>query len=417
MKKASGFLYSVKELFLQSFSVNHIKKMFGNMYSLQVRQAIIQVNLNRMTSVCAVVGLFELVALPYYALNEYSEANGFAYICFCSQLFLLLTAFYYGIKGILLIYKKEAAPATVLKLYLTYYLCVSVGCLLYIYSDIARGVPSNTIYYLAMVISTIPIFTFKEALFFIILNTGGLFGILIYSGKESLMNNIHLVFILLISWVIMFHLRTYMYRIMYDKYNLEDMNKALDIQTKIDPLTSLPNRRALDEYVREKLQYWKENNSKVMILMLDIDNFKNYNDTFSHMDGDDCLNAVAQAIIKKLNEYDGIEYILARTGGEEFISIIENWKTEEKILEICVQLNKAVENMHLVSGEGSCHKYVTVSIGCSIYDPQDTRNEGENPVNAQFRLADYELYNSKKEGKNCVSFRGRIINHFSETGI
>jgi GGDEF domain-containing protein len=73
--------------------------------------------------------------------------------------------------------------------------------------------------------------------------------------------------------------------------------------------------------------------------------------------------------------------------------------------------------MHLVSGEGSCHKYVTVSIGCSIYDPQDTRNEGENPVNAQFRLADYELYNSKKEGKNCVSFRGRIINHFSETGI
>lgn len=214
----------------------------------------------------------------------------------------------------------------------------------------------------------------------------------------------------------MFHLRTYMYRILYNRYSLEDKNKALDMQTKIDPLTNLPNRRALDEYVRERLPHWKENNCKVMVLMLDIDNFKNYNDTFSHLDGDDCLNAVAQAIIKKLNEYEGIEYILARTGGEEFIAILENWKTEEEVLGICLQLNKAVEDMHLVSGEGSCHQYVTVSIGCSIYDPMDARNEGENPVNAQFRLADYELYNSKKEGKNRVSFKGKIINQFSETG-
>lgn len=250
----------------------------------------------------------------------------------------------------------------------------------------------------------------KGSAFFIILNTAGVLGILLHNGREAFSQNIHLLFILLASWLVMFQLRTYMYRIMHQKFKLEEINKTLDLQTKIDPLTNLPNRRALNEYIKEKLPNWKAQNKKVMVLMLDIDNFKNYNDTFSHLDGDDCLNAVAQAIIRKLNEHEKIEYILARTGGEEFIAILENWETEEEILKICVALNRAVESMHLVSGQGSCHQYVTISIGCSIYDPTDVRNEGENPINAQLRLADYELYNAKKEGKNRVSFKGRILN-------
>jgi diguanylate cyclase (GGDEF)-like protein len=417
MIKASGILSSVKELLLQSFSVSHIKRPFGNEYCQQVRQSIIQINLYRMISLCVIIIVFELLTLPYYTLNKsYCTISYYGYINFCSQLFLLLVSVCCGIIGLIINNQKVTDFKKNLRLYLTYYLCISVGCLCYIYSDISRGAVSNTIYYLALIISTIPIFALKEALFFIILDTGGVLGILIYNGKDSLMNNKQLIFILLVSWILMFHLRTFMYRIMYNRYKLEDMNKKLDMQSKIDPLTSLPNRRALDEYVKGKLQNWKANNSKVMILMLDIDNFKNYNDTFSHLDGDDCLNAVAQAIIKKLNEYNGIEYILARTGGEEFISIIENWKTEEEILDICLQLNKAVEDMHLVSGEGSCYQYVTISIGCSVYDPRDVHAQGDNPVSAQFRLADYELYNSKKEGKNRVSFKGKIINKLSEVG-
>lgn len=417
MFKASDIISSVKELFLQSFSVKQIQKRFENKYLMQVRQSIIQINLSRMISLCAVITVFELVALPVYAVYEYfPSAEKIYYLNFFSQLFLLAVSIGFGVKGLYIYQKKEADYSKNSYLYLIYYMCVSAGCLCYIYSDIKRGVSSNTIYYLGLILATIPIFTFKETIVFITLNTAGVLVILLFNGIAAFLNNIHLFFILLASWVVMFLLRTHIYRVIYQKYQLEEMNKKLDLQTKIDPLTNLPNRRALDEYVKEKLPYWKAHNKKVMVLMLDIDNFKNYNDTFSHLDGDDCLNAVAQAIIKKLNEYEGIEYILARTGGEEFIAILENWKTEEEILDICVQLNKAVENMHLISGEGSCYQYVTISIGCSIYDPQDMHNEGENPINAQFRLADFELYNSKKEGKNRVSFRGRIINQFLETG-
>jgi|GEM_PF-658850 len=411
MIRAFGIISAVKEIFLQSFSVSQIQKRFENKYATQVRESLIQINLFRMISICSIITVFELIALPYYTIDAYlNNGRKLCYINFFSQLFLLVVSICFAVKGMHVYQNKTENYIKSPHLYLIYYFCVSVGCLFYIYSDIKSGVPSATIYYLALILSTIPIFTLKEALFFIILNTAGVLGILLHNGREAFSQNIHLLFILLASWLVMFQLRTYMYRIMHQMFKLEEMNKTLDLQTKIDPLTNLPNRRALNEYIKEKLPNWKAQNKKVMVLMLDIDNFKNYNDTFSHLDGDDCLNAVAQAIIRKLNEHEKIEYILARTGGEEFIAILENWETEEEILKICVALNRAVENMHLVSGQGSCHQYVTISIGCSIYDPTDVRNEGENPINAQLRLADYELYNAKKEGKNRVSFKGRILN-------
>jgi diguanylate cyclase (GGDEF)-like protein len=302
----------------------------------------------------------------------------------------------------------------VLRLYLHYYFLISIGMLFFIYSDIKRGEISNTIYYLAVIFSTFPIFTFKEALFYIVVNTGGVFGILSCVGKNTFFENIQVIFIFVASWVVLFHLRATTYKILYNQCNQEELNRKLDSLSKIDPLTNLPNRRALDEYVQEKLPLWKQNKSKVMVLMIDIDNFKNYNDTFSHLDGDDCLNAVAGAVIEKLEDYKNRNYILSRIGGEEFMALLENWETEDEILDVCIQMKKSVEDMHLVAGNGSLHEFVTISIGCSVYDSLDIRAEGDNPVEAQYRFADYELYNAKKEGKNRVSYRGRIIGQLSE---
>lgn len=173
---------------------------------------------------------------------------------------------------------------------------------------------------------------------------------------------------------------------------LNSMSGELEKLSQIDGLTGLYNRRYFNEvYQRE----WKNAAAAGTVLgsmMIDIDYFKVYNDTFGHLAGDDCLQKIAGAIKQAVKDTN---ISVGRFGGEEFILLIPEADPEQcqvvaqKILEDIMQLDipSAIRNV-----EGK----VTVSIGIGIVAPKADAKP-ESLVNA----ADQALYRAKKEGRNC----------------
>jgi len=159
-----------------------------------------------------------------------------------------------------------------------------------------------------------------------------------------------------------------------------------------DQLTGIPNRRSFDERLRVEWGRAIRTRTPISILLLDLDNFKNYNDTYGHMQGDAMLRSVAKIFAQELKRTADF---VARWGGEEFIALLANtdWNGAAEIAErIRIQVENAV--IPLASGQAT---NTTVSIGMNsrIPAPRDSL--------ADFvHHADKALYAAKKEGRNKV---------------
>jgi diguanylate cyclase (GGDEF)-like protein len=154
-----------------------------------------------------------------------------------------------------------------------------------------------------------------------------------------------------------------------------------------DPLTGAYNRRKFDQDIALLGAMYKRTNKGSSLLIVDIDHFKEYNDTFGHQQGDLVLKQVTSTIEKSLRDYDKIH--LYRYGGEEFVVIIPDI-TADKAIKIGERLRRKVET--------SCP--VTVSIGISQYR---TISEG---LETLIREADEALYAAKRNGRNRVEVFG-----------
>jgi diguanylate cyclase (GGDEF)-like protein/PAS domain S-box-containing protein len=158
-----------------------------------------------------------------------------------------------------------------------------------------------------------------------------------------------------------------------------------------DPLTGLANRKQFHERLSQALEWAHKNEQWVALMYLDLDGFKQVNDTLGHDIGDQLLKIVAQRLLGNLRSTD----IVSRLGGDEFTVILSDipkpeyaGKVAEKILEILSQV--FVLERHNVS--------VTASIGISIY-PLDGEEE-----NALIKSADVAMYRSKQQGRNQLCF-------------
>lgn len=172
---------------------------------------------------------------------------------------------------------------------------------------------------------------------------------------------------------------------------LEKTNKQLEKLSHIDPLTGLNNRRSF--YENYKLQMSNENiiHMPFSVLMIDIDYFKNINDTYGHLAGDDCLRIVG-AILKNSvkREFDSV----TRYGGEEFAVSLPctSLKNAEMIAE---RIRKAIEEAEMII-EGA-RVPITTSIGVACLRPFDIKN----PMQL-IDHADDALYKAKRQGRNRV---------------
>ena len=158
-----------------------------------------------------------------------------------------------------------------------------------------------------------------------------------------------------------------------------------------DELTGVANRRhfknMLDLEKKRSLRFGKA----MTLLMIDVDNFKKFNDTQGHLEGDEVLKRIAQLMNQNIREVD----LIARFGGEEFIALLTNTNSDEAY-RVGEKLREIIAKEKFKGEEILPEKKITISIGVACC-PDDTEdmNELEN-------LADLALYEAKRQGKNKV---------------
>ncbi len=168
-----------------------------------------------------------------------------------------------------------------------------------------------------------------------------------------------------------------------------DLKRQSRLRARTDCLTQLPNRASIVEVCS-----CTDKVSKIgAIVMIDIDYFKLYNDTYGHQQGDKCLISVAKAIKEIDNKYESTFF---RYGGEEFMGII--WRTESALpYSVCDDLLNKINNLN-IPHKTSPYEKVTVSIGLT----KVTSNEDNNLVKL-ISQADAALYKSKQSGRNKIT--------------
>lgn len=175
---------------------------------------------------------------------------------------------------------------------------------------------------------------------------------------------------------------------------LEQVNRKLHELATHDFLTGLPNRRQLDERLDSEIRRCKRNRHRLAVLMIDIDYFKAYNDTYGHQEGDVCLRKVALTLAKYARRATDL---VARYGGEEFVAVMVELEPE-RAYATAQSIRQAVEDLrieHLASG---ISPWVTISIGVVCAVP-----ELEEDMDWWVRTADEALYASKNNGRNRVT--------------
>lgn len=169
-----------------------------------------------------------------------------------------------------------------------------------------------------------------------------------------------------------------------------------------DALTGLPNRAFLNEYFVTCSAQAERSGSRMLLMLLDLDNFKTINDSLGHNVGDELLKVVSSRLRKSLRRQD----VVLRLGGDEFVILIENVDRQGDQQKIATKI--ASDILKNVEGEVSVLEHmirITVSIGGSVYP-----DHGEDLVTLK-RAADIAMYHSKSLGRNCFSmFEPRMEN-------
>jgi diguanylate cyclase (GGDEF)-like protein len=162
-----------------------------------------------------------------------------------------------------------------------------------------------------------------------------------------------------------------------------------------DGLTGLMNRRALDGYLRRVWQQAQRDGRMLAVLMIDIDHFKQYNDTYGHQAGDAALRTVAQ-LLKSITRRP--LDIAARYGGEEFVVVLYDMQ-HGHLQELAERIRQSAEVTAVSDTESLQVPSVTVSIGAGMVEP----TVGRTPQGA-LQFVDEALYEAKKAGRNRVVY-------------
>ena len=177
--------------------------------------------------------------------------------------------------------------------------------------------------------------------------------------------------------------------------DLYESNINLTDKVYIDPLTELYNRRFLEDSLNRITLSLLRSGGVLSVMMIDIDYFKNYNDTYGHGEGDTCLKVVAETIDKTLLRPDDF---VARYGGEEFTVILPHTDKSGARF-IAERILKSVSDRNIPHENSEVAKYVTVSIGLTTINSKYSQNGDD-----YLKQADKALYQSKQNGRNKYTF-------------
>jgi diguanylate cyclase (GGDEF)-like protein len=183
--------------------------------------------------------------------------------------------------------------------------------------------------------------------------------------------------------------------------SIEKENRILVRQAETDPLTGLGNRYSLNKYADTAFEDAFANQKSLAVEILDVDNFKHYNDTYGHQVGDECLKSIAAAIDNICKLRPTVRAF--RYGGDEFVIVYENM-TDAQIMECATSLRDQVASMKFGATADSKGTGVTISQGIRNSIPSET-----NKLWDYMYAADNALYDVKEHKKGEVVLLHRAI--------
>lgn len=204
---------------------------------------------------------------------------------------------------------------------------------------------------------------------------------------------------------VLYHSRAYINKLQRDaafnalresQRKLEQKNFELMKMSNVDGLTGVSNRRHFDTLLGQVWAHAHRSQSPLSLIMLDIDYFKHYNDTYGHLAGDDCLRTVAATLNDKLPRATDF---VARFGGEEFAVVLDATDAEGAET-VAAKLIQAIDDLNIEHSTSKVASHVTISLGIASAVPQP-----DHQPKQLIALADQALYQAKAAGRH------RTVNH------
>ena len=178
----------------------------------------------------------------------------------------------------------------------------------------------------------------------------------------------------------------------------KEAQNALETLAACDGLTGLANRRSFDAALTTETRRASRNSAPLSLLMMDIDHFKSFNDTYGHQHGDECLRLVAEAIGGVARRAGDV---VARYGGEEFAVILPNTGLDAATV-LAERIRCAVEDLRIEHRSSGSAAVITLSIGGATVDSSDI------DAIALLSVADRSLYCSKRTGRNRTNVEALV---------
>lgn len=286
------------------------------------------------------------------------------------------------------------------------YLGLAGQIVLFIHGDSMMGLTTSgeaispALMILTLLLIIQPVF-WTEAIILNLITVASVFAISIHCAHEHGMVGLFYyivipVVFLLISYLIvstLFYAET-------QRYCQVQRNEQLYNTAMYDELTRCKNRYALREFLKENHRRWETKSGNLLFIMFDIDNFKEYNDQFSHPGGDFCLRNVADAVRSKFQS-PNLDFF--RYGGEEFLLFIEirNKKDAKKLT---LDVKNAISGLKIEAPDGAPKEVVTISVGATLIQTPFDFNFDE-----QISIVDKYLYAAKGAGKDVCCLDGKIL--------
>ena len=172
-----------------------------------------------------------------------------------------------------------------------------------------------------------------------------------------------------------------------DVTSLKEADKKLYFYANHDVLTKLANRVQFESYLKSNIESCKRRNEKLALFFIDLDKFKEINDTYGHTVGDEMLITVSKRLTQSIRKED----FIARLGGDEFVLIIKDVKNETDMLHLAKKINDNVKEPIQIADKVF---FMTLSIGIAIFPEHGSNSED------LIKFADAAMYETKETGRN-----------------
>ena len=189
-----------------------------------------------------------------------------------------------------------------------------------------------------------------------------------------------------------------------DISELQRLEDELYYQAYHDALTNLPNRIYFEERLKEEVIYSRRNKTRFALLLIDLDRFKEINDTLGHQFGDEVLVETAKRIKRALRAVD----MFARLGGDEFTIILRDVKKPKNAQKVAQKIHDVIREPFLLAQK---EFFLSCSIGISIF-PDDTEDVAE-----LVKFADTAMYDAKRKGKDGFCFYDKQMTKLAQERI